>query len=119
MGGNDFKVLPQNFSKLENLQELFLDNESNLALDENLKILAKLPRLKTLHLENDKLIKIPGSIGQLKTLENLYLSNNLLRYIPNEVNSLKNLKYLDLNNNPIHRNVFQKLPTSHSFKIKF
>jgi Leucine-rich repeat (LRR) protein len=119
LGGNDFDTLPDSFSKLQNLEELYLDNEANLNLDANLKVISELPRLKTLHLENDKITKLPESFFKLKTVENLYLSDNFLKIIPQEINGLKSLKYLDLKNNPIKRNNLLDNTNHPAFKIAF
>jgi Leucine-rich repeat (LRR) protein len=68
-------------------------------LDKNIPILSKLPNLKSLHIENDGLKKLPKSIFQLNNLESLYLNNNQFKKVPMEVQGLKNLKYLDLHDN--------------------
>ena len=97
--GNDFKILPTTFSGLSNPQELYLNDEKNFQFDKNIPILSKLPNLKSLHLENEGLKKLPKNIFQLKNLESLYLNNNHFKQMPLEIKGLQNLKFLDTHNN--------------------
>jgi len=99
LSGNDFKVLPTTFIGLLNLQELYLNDEKYFQFDKNIPILSKLPNLKSLHLENDGLKKLPKNISQLKNLESLYINNNQFKQIPLEIKGLENLKFLDIHNN--------------------
>ncbi|MGL4630663.1 MAG: leucine-rich repeat domain-containing protein [Leadbetterella sp.] len=118
LGGNDFKVIEARLARLVNLEELYLDNEPNLDLEKSIKGLAELPKLKSLHLENDKIKSLPKNLSELKSLEYLYLNNNLLRLVPQEINTLEHLKLLDLKNNPV-RPENQKKDANPAVKIEF
>ena len=59
LSGNDFDQLPNEFSKLENLEEVYLNDESKINLPETLQVLSQLPKLKRLHLENDNITALP------------------------------------------------------------
>ena len=79
LSGNDFKVLPQSLSRLENLVELYLNDEKKMDITQSLLIIKDLPNLKILHLENDHLKSIPKSLLYLKNLNTLYINNNRFR----------------------------------------
>jgi Leucine-rich repeat (LRR) protein len=98
LSGNDFTVLPKDFSKLKTLEN-YLNDEKNLNLPQSLSVLAKLPNLKSLYLDNDQINYMPT---EMLKLENLYLSlrQNTLKEFQN-INSLSHLKHLYLNENSI------------------
>ena len=118
LSGNDFTNLPEEFSNLINLEEIYLNNEKNMNLPRTLSILAKLPMLKSLHLENDNLSKLPSEILSFKNLENLYLNQNNFKKIP-EIQSLDHLKYLDLKDNNIKPELQDMRNLNFGFKINF
>lgn len=108
LSGNDFKLLPQSLSKLENLEEIYLNDEKNIKLEKSLLVLKDLPNLRILHLEKDNLKSIPKSLLYFNNLEQLYLNNNRFKKVPIEVQGLKNLKYMDLHGNKFrldHQNI--------------
>lgn len=104
LSGNDFKILPQSFSNLENLTELFLNDEKKMDIDKSLLVIENLPGLKILHLENDNLKKIPKNLLHFKNLQTLYLNNNKFKQLPIDLKLLKNLNYLDLHDNKFRLN---------------
>lgn len=101
LSGNDFKTLPIELKKLKNLEEIYLNNDLNADIDQEVNVLKKLPNLKTLHLENDAIKSLPKSINSLKKLENLYLNDNNLKEFPTFLTNNKKLLFIDLKNNPM------------------
>lgn len=99
LSGNDFKVLPSTFSNLSNLQELYINDDKYFKFEKNIPILSKLPKLTSLHLENDGLKSLPKNTSSLIHIESLYLNNNQFKHVPSEINGLENLKYIDLHDN--------------------
>jgi Leucine-rich repeat (LRR) protein len=77
LSGNDFTVLPKDFSKLKT-QTLYLNDEKNLNLPQSLSVLAKLPNLKSLYLDNDRINYMPTEMLKLENLEYLSLRQNTL-----------------------------------------
>ncbi|WP_298120708.1 leucine-rich repeat domain-containing protein [Flavobacterium sp.] len=118
LSGNDFTNLPEEFSNLTNLEEIYLNDENNMNLPKTLSILAKLPKLKSLHLENDNISKLPNEILSFKNLENLYLNQNNFKKIP-EIQTLDHLKYLDLKDNNIKPELQDMKNLNFGFKINF
>jgi Leucine-rich repeat (LRR) protein len=56
-------------------------------------------RIKTLHLNNNRISVIPDAIAALTNLQKLYLYNNRISVIPDAIAALTNLQVLNLNNN--------------------
>ena len=100
LSGNDFKILPQSFSGLENLTEIYLNDEKKMDIDKSLLVIEDLPNLKILHLENDNIKEIPKNLLHFHRLEILYLNNNKFKEPPLiDLKILKNLNYIDLHDN--------------------
>lgn len=119
LSGNDFKFLPQSFSNLENLTELFLNDEKKMDIDKSLLVIENLPRLKILHLENDNLKKIPKNLLHFKNLQTLYLNNNKFKQPPIDLKLLKNLNYIDLHDNKYRLNNQDFKNQDFGIKIRF
>lgn len=119
ISGNDFDVLPLNFFKLKNLEELYLNDENYLNLEASLERLKKLPKLKSLHLENDKLEVLPSNISDILTLESLYLNGNLFKKVPSVIQEMKQLKYLEIHHNKIQPILQQEFKPNGNMIIKF
>lgn len=94
-------TLPNCISKLENLEELHLQNNSLVSLPSEI---GKLKKLKRLKLGGNKLTTLPKEIGELKQLELLTLWRNQIVTLPNEIVNLTNLKGLSFWSNPIEYN---------------
>ncbi len=119
IGHNNISVLPKSFADLKKLTELYLDEEKNLALEEDIEILSQLKSLRILHLENNNISTLPKNLIKLNQLEKLYLNENQLNLIPVELKELKNLKYLDIHHNPIVIPVDVIKKTHGGLKINF
>jgi Leucine-rich repeat (LRR) protein len=89
-----------------------------LDLPQTLKILAKLPKLKSLHLDNDGLVQLPQELYALKQLESLYLNNNKLPEIPRQLEGLPHLQYLEMRNNTLQPDVIDTRNLNFGFKIQ-
>ena len=61
-----------------------------------------------LHINNNKLKKIPDSIGNLELLQTLNLAHNSLKDLPETLSNLSRLKTFDITYNP----KMKKLPKS-------
>ena len=99
--GNDFNTLPPEFSELKNLEEIYFNVNKKMDFTQSVKVMSAMPKLTTLHLDNEGLIALPGNIGTLTHLEKLYLNDNKLTEVPKEISGLKNLKYLDMQHNKV------------------
>ena len=100
LSNSEFHFLPDNISKLYNLQYLKLKNCRNLNLDNTFIKLQSLKKLKYLDLSWSYHKNIPLNIKLLENLETLILNHNQLLGIYDEIKSLKNLKVISLIRNP-------------------
>ena len=119
MSGNDFQVLPQSYSSLTNLTELYLNDEKKMDINKSLLIIKDLPNLKILHLENDNLKSIPSDLLYFNNLEKLYLNNNKFRQTPVELQELKELNFIDLHDNKYKLNYPEIEDQGFGIKIQF
>lgn len=108
LSGNQIEVLPNEFINLIALQELYLDNETNLDFEQAIGVVSKLPKLKVLSLRNDSLLSLPESISNLKSLQLLDLGGNQIQALPKSIVALENLEelYLDHDSNLDFRSAF-------------
>ncbi|KAL9153302.1 hypothetical protein ABFS82_10G039800 [Erythranthe guttata] len=75
-GKNLTGTIPVEFTKLDGLVELWLDNNS---LSGSIPDFSGCPNLKKIHLEDNKLTGgLPSSLADLSNLRELYVQNNLL-----------------------------------------
>ena len=90
--------LLNNLHKFPNLESLFIyENNDLISLPESI---GNLTNLKALHIyDNDNLTSISESIGNLTNLKELYLGNNKSTYIPESIGKLTNLELLNISVN--------------------
>ena len=93
---NKLSTLPKSIFQLTNLEELFLNGNKLIPLSKNV---ANLSNLKVLALMDNQLTSIPESISQLLSLTTLNLANNKLKALPEGIVNLVNLRYLSLKGN--------------------
>ncbi|MFV8354799.1 leucine-rich repeat domain-containing protein [Flavobacterium sp. XS1P32] len=118
LSGNDFDMLPSDFSNLKLLEEVRLNDESRMDLPQTLNVLAKLPILKSLYLENDHLKTLPSELLKIKNLEYLFLGNNQIEKVP-VLKELDHLKFLDLKDNKIKTDLQDMKNLNFGFKVNF
>lgn len=83
--------LPDNFTKLIELEELFLHDTKIIELPQNF---GKLKKLKILRLSLNSLESLPESISELTNLEELDIWGNNLSSLPLNLGNLRKLKIL-------------------------
>ena len=79
--------------RLPNLKKLFLDNNKIKVLP---KEIANLLKLEDLELDNNEISELPVEIGKLVELKSLFLGANNLLELPVEIGDLCSLEYLSL-----------------------
>ncbi|SIQ06665.1 leucine-rich repeat domain-containing protein [Chryseobacterium sp. RU33C] len=119
LSGNDFEVLPPSFIKLNDLEELFLNDEKNIDLSKNVDLISKMNNLKILHIENDKLKKLPNNFWKLNHLESIYLNGNQLKEFTLPKEKMNNIKNIYLNNNLFVPSDIQRLNSKYGTILRF
>ena len=102
---NTISDIPENFRTLTSLEELYM-YQNNFGSDmekfeNSLRVLEALPKLKALHLGENKITILPDLIGNLSHLHTLYLNNNQISVVPNTLLRIHNLQFLFLERNLI------------------
>ena len=105
LSGTLLWVIPESFSKFQNIEVLILHNchiEYEKRHEHSIKVvgLERLTSLKVLDLSDNYFKQFPIEILNLKLLEELHLEKNRIEVIPKNIENLKNLKYLYLGCNP-------------------
>ena len=95
---NQFVTLPIVTCELQQLKELFVNNNELEIIQDEVKGLV---HLQILNLQHNQLSKLPSNIGQLTNLIVLNLEHNQLTQLPCEVQLLKKLSKLLLANNKL------------------
>ncbi|MEA5479232.1 COR domain-containing protein [Pseudanabaena galeata UHCC 0370] len=113
---NDIVDIPSSISQLRNLQMLSLhDNNIDIILDALFtepSYSSFLNSLEILDLSNNKIDKLPRSIGNLLNLKSLDISSNKIQSIPREILELPKLQWINLDNNPLTLNIPQEISSS-------
>ncbi|PWA85833.1 leucine-rich repeat domain, L domain-like protein [Artemisia annua] len=95
---NKLVDVPEEISKLMNMQRLILANNMIGRLPMNI---GKLQSLKLIMLDGNQLTTLPDEVGQLVRLERLSISGNLLTSLPETIGSLRNLLLLNVSHNKL------------------
>ncbi|MBO1256456.1 leucine-rich repeat domain-containing protein [Alteromonas sp. 5E99-2] len=95
---NGLDDLPDSLGGLKTLQDLRLSH-NHIAQGDAYKVIAKLPRLFSLWLDNNQLTQVPDEIGLIKTVAYLYLDNNYLTKLPKSVKFMHWLSAIWLGHN--------------------
>jgi Leucine-rich repeat (LRR) protein len=101
------------------LEELYLNDESNLDIESALITISELPNLKYLHLENDNLEKVPNNILRLKQLEMIYLNDNKIKEFPEFMRDMEKLYFIDMQHNLLSPAIENQYKPEGRMKIKF
>jgi Leucine-rich repeat (LRR) protein len=94
---NNFRELPDDFSKFRNLEYLIIWGNKNMEYEKLFHQLSKLKKFKALELDNNKFVHIPQSLSALTSLKYLDISSSELSDIDtNVISKLTNLESLEL-----------------------
>ena len=118
VGENLFSSLPQSLSSFESLEELFIDNERNLDFENSLEVIAAIPKLRILHLENNRELPTNFPLQKLQNVNSVFVNKSMLRYVPKEIYLMENLKFIDFQNSPIKKNHVGIYPVTYGVKIR-
>jgi len=93
--------------EIKSLNYVSIDESFYKDIDKVLKILLKLPHLKSLNLDSKKLNKFPYLITKFHSIKELNLYNNNINELPYEIGEVNSLNELR-----IHNNCLTRLPSS-------
>jgi Leucine-rich repeat (LRR) protein len=93
--GKPLRIIPENISALQNLRELWLQDQE---LDELPSSLSSLKNLHILGLQRNHLGTLPSWIGDLNNLRVLYVQDNPLSSIPSTISRLHHLREFSAQN---------------------
>lgn len=96
--GTKLSTLPDEFTQLNNLEDLSLEYQGFKRFP---FILCQLPSLISLNISRNVLSEIPPAIGQMTRLTYLIIAHNNLRTLPPQTARLTNLLTLNLGCNPL------------------
>ena len=118
LSGNKLTTLPETFSSLKKLRILFLSNNDFSIFPDILSSLSNLDivgfkankiekiaeksiptSLRWLILTDNRIEKLPASIGDCKKLQKVMLAGNRLTYLPDEMAACKNIELLRISSN--------------------
>jgi Leucine-rich repeat (LRR) protein len=96
ISGNNIKVLPPSFSKLNQLEKVNISRNPNLKTVEVFTTLSQIPTITELLAQECNLDNMPLEIGKLGNIRVLDLKANRITSLPLTFGNLTNLEYLDL-----------------------
>jgi hypothetical protein len=98
---NGLAETPKVLGRLRGLKSIYLGGSPGLDFTALLDLLAELPELTGVGLDDNQMGRLPRNVGHLARCERLGLSSNALSFLPEELASLSRLKALDLYNNQL------------------
>ncbi len=101
LNNNDLDRLPRGIEQLRELRAIFLGGSPRLDFRAVIDVLASLPQLEGVGLDNNRMRAVPENIGKLKTCKRLGLSSNELTSLPDSICKLESLESLDIYNNQL------------------
>ncbi|XP_051883600.1 leucine-rich repeat-containing protein 27-like isoform X2 [Pristis pectinata] len=99
LSGRGLEQLPEHVLQRPGLENLYLEGNAISELSED--FFHRLPNLIWLDLRNNKLTRLPLSIGNHRCLKTLLLEGNPIRKLPVELGNVTSLKALNLRKCPI------------------
>ena len=94
--GNQLTSLPLSMGELENLQELYLNENELVSLPDTI---TQQKRLTILNVVGNHIVSLPANIGELQLLRKLYADENELKQLPKTFGRLRSLEVLELGTN--------------------
>ena len=107
--GGRLSVLPESIGKANMKLQSLIATRTNIS---TLPDITKLPMLLELYVFNNKIVKLPRNIGDIKTLTYLQAFGNRLSALPASIGDLTSLEVLGIQNNQVTE-LQTLLPTLH------
>ncbi|KAG8536770.1 hypothetical protein GDO81_025710 [Engystomops pustulosus] len=82
LGNNEFSELPEGVEQIQNLKELWIDNNSLQTMSGSI---GKLKQLIYLDMSKNRIESIDMEVSGCESLEDLLLSSNLLQHLPDSL----------------------------------
>uniref|UniRef100_A0A8C6YFB9 Leucine-rich repeat-containing protein 7 n=1 Tax=Naja naja TaxID=35670 RepID=A0A8C6YFB9_NAJNA len=98
LGNNEFSELPEVLEQIQNLKELWMDNNSLQTLPGSI---GRLKQLIYLDMSKNRIESIDLDISGCEALEDLLLSSNMLQQLPDSIGLLKRLTTLKVDDNQL------------------
>uniref|UniRef100_A0A674JZZ3 Leucine-rich repeat-containing protein 7 n=1 Tax=Terrapene triunguis TaxID=2587831 RepID=A0A674JZZ3_9SAUR len=98
LGNNEFSELPEVLEQIQNLKELWMDNNSLQMLPGSI---GKLKQLVYLDMSKNRIETVDLDVSGCEALEDLLLSSNMLQQLPDSLGLLKRLTTLKVDDNQL------------------
>ncbi|XP_008116627.1 leucine-rich repeat-containing protein 7 isoform X8 [Anolis carolinensis] len=98
LGNNEFSELPEVLEQIQNLKELWMDNNALQTLPGPI---GRLKQLVYLDVSKNRIESIDMDISGCEALEDLLLSSNMLQQLPDSIGLLKRLTTLKVDDNQL------------------